>query len=151
MRDSWTPPIIPRRLPGWEGRLARTLESHLDRPFAWGVSDCLTIAADVCMAMTGVDPFPVELRAHYDDERSALALLARLGFDDVSGPLERAFKRIPKARARRGDCGVLADPAGRGRATLIVIGSMAIGRSAAGGLAVVPVLSLDATYAIGAR
>lgn len=48
--------LSPARLPGWETAFVRVMESHMALPFAWGVSDCLIVPADLCQVMTGVDP-----------------------------------------------------------------------------------------------
>lgn len=143
---TWSPRPIPLRKPGWESRFVAALEAQLATPFAWGVSDCLVVPAEICRAMTGVNPFPMRLR-RYRTATGALRLLQGLGFADVRGPLEAAFKPVSKARARRGDCGVRM--AGAGYSTFVVLGNgMAVGKGETGPV-VVPVLSLETTYAVG--
>jgi hypothetical protein len=148
---TWTPPQIPKRRPGWERAFVEEMNRHLAVRFRWGVSDCLTVAADLCEAMTGVDPFPEGLRGSYSTAEAAARELARQGFEDVSKALGSVFTAIPRARARRGDCGTLTSLLD-GRpvvSTFIVLGTgMAIGRQQNGG-ALVAVQQLEATFAIG--
>lgn len=59
---------------GWELALADAVTQHATMPFAWGQSDCLTLVADVALAMTGVDP----LAAHRDVYGSAAAAMRML-------------------------------------------------------------------------
>jgi hypothetical protein len=144
----WTPPAIPPRQRGWETRFAALMEHELAQPFSWGSSDCLTLAADVCEALTGVQPFPLELR-DYDSAAGAATVLVKLGFTSISGPLEAVFQPIPSARARRGDCGVRVSAEGE-LSTFIVLGATAVGRAEGKSRVVVPTLQLAQTFAIGA-
>lgn len=149
---TWSPPVVPARLPGWETAYARVLESHLANAFAWGTSDCLILPADLCLAMTGVEVFPAELR-RYDSEIGALKLLSKLGLGGVEDALRRAFPPVPVARARRGDCGVRTVTID-GRATasaFVVLGNgMAVGKAEGRGKVIVPVFELTSAFAIGA-
>lgn len=45
----------PPRLPQWPHRLHALVLRHQCTPFAWGVHDCLTWAADVALALHGTD------------------------------------------------------------------------------------------------
>lgn len=147
----WTPKPIPGRLPGWDKVLVARLEHILATPFAWGISDCLTSAADVCEAMTGVQPFPKGLR-RYRTAEGAQRLLFKLGFNDVSGPLETIFRPIPQAMARRGDVAVrrIAVHGVETLTTFIVLGNgMAVGKQEGVAHTLLPVLQLDRAYAIG--
>lgn len=146
---TWSPPIIPARRHDWEPHFVAIMERHRAMPFVWGKSDCLIVPADLARAMTGVDPMR-SLRA-YRTEAGAARLLARLGFADVEEALKAVFPRIPKAWARRGDAGVIEQVVDGRRqlATLIVVGTLAIGKAADGGHVAVPRSALRATYAIG--
>ena len=147
---TWSPPTIGLRLPGWESRLVETLQAHLAQPFAWGESDCLIVPADICKAMTGANPFPMRLR-RYRTAAGAQRALLQLGFDTVQGPLEACFKRVPKALARRGDCGVrrISIEGVETLSAMVVLGNgTAVGKGMDGPV-IVPVLGLDRTYAIG--
>jgi hypothetical protein len=141
---NWTTPL--ERTTGWESRFVETVERHMASPFEWGVSDCLTVVADVCDAICGRDPMPARLR-HYRDEGAAMALMAALGFAGVTEALVAVFPEIGLRRARRGDCGVL-EASALGPACFIVLGANAVGKGAAGPI-YVPVTRLARTFAIG--
>jgi hypothetical protein len=142
---NWTTPLV--RTLGWEPRFVAAVEGHMARPFEWGVSDCLTVVADVCDAICGRDPMPARLR-HYRDERAAMALLASLGFPGVTEALAAVFPEIGRSKARRGDCGVL-EASALGPACFIILGANAVGKGLAGPV-YVPVTRLALTFAIGA-
>lgn len=150
-RPNWTPPTIPTRKSGWDAAFIETIQHHVAAPFAYGASDCLLMAGDVCRAMTGVDPMR-GLR-HYRTEVGALRLLARLGFGDVEDALAAVFPRLAgAAQAMRGDAGVVVrlvdgQPV---KSTVIVLDHRAFGKHALGPLTV-PTLTLSAVFAIGAR
>lgn len=147
--STWTSPA--RRRPGWEQGYAETLQHHLGQPFAYGVSDCLILPADLCDAMCGRNPLPSRMR-RYRTELGAAKLMRALGLADVRDALAAVFPEVSKLKARRGDCGVLAqivedEPV---LATMIVLGDgSAIGKSEHG-IARVPVDRLLITFAIGA-
>lgn len=146
----WTPPAIPARKPGWERSYVEVLERHMAAPFTWGSSDCLVVPADLCKAMTGVDPMK-GLR-HYGTEFGAMKVLARIGCASVEDALARAFPSVPVLLARRGDCGVLAQTVD-GKpwlSTLIVMGDRAVGKGPDGPVSV-PTHRLKSAFMIGAR
>lgn len=145
----WTPPAIPARRPGWEHGYAETLQRHVDRAFEWGVSDCLIVPADLCLAMTGVDPMR-RLR-RYRGEIGAMRLMARLGYRTVEDALAAVFADVHPLRARRGDCGVLLQSVDGQPwlSTLIVMGDRAVGKGPRGPV-VVATGALKRTFAIGA-
>lgn len=58
--------------------LAGEIEARAAVPFSWGRQDCCTLAADLVLAMTGLDPIAA-WRGLYDDEAAAEALLAEAG------------------------------------------------------------------------
>jgi len=145
---NWTTPL--RREAGWERAFAETLARHNALPFEWGVSDCVTVVADLCEAMCGRNPLPMRLR-RYRTELGAAKMLLSLGFADVEQALTGTFPIIPRMRARRGDCGVIAQETAGGvqLACLVVIGVNAVGKGP-GGPIIVPVSRLKTTFAIGA-
>jgi hypothetical protein len=146
---TWKTPA--ERQPEWERSYVAVMERHMAQPFAWGVSDCLIVPADLCAEMCGRNPLPAKLR-RYRTEAAAMKLLLSLGFHDVEEALAQVFPPIPLLRARRGDCGVLEQTV-NGKpwlATLIVMGDgSAVGKGIAG-LVRVPVHKLKSTFAIGA-
>lgn len=130
------------------------LQRHMAQPLSWGISDCLTVPADLCEAMTGVRILPPHLR-RYRTEIGAMRLLKRAGFNDVEEALNAAFTRLDgTAQARRFDAGVVErkDEAGRSVLATVIIfqAGQAIGRDGAGTV-LVPQLTLRSAFAIGAR
>ncbi|HTN63522.1 MAG TPA: hypothetical protein VL147_18535, partial [Devosia sp.] len=110
---------------------------------------CLIVPADLCRAMTGTDPMRGLRR--YGTEAGAMKVLLRLGFRSVEDALAVVFAPIDPLRARRGDCGVLAQMQD-GRpwlSTLIVMGDRAVGKGPRGPM-IVATSSLKRTFAIGA-
>lgn len=97
---------------GWERRLADAIEAARARPFAWGVHDCATWAADVRRAITG-DDLADAWRGRYRTAAGAARLLRRLGFGSlIEAATARLGPPLPSVlMARRGD--VLADPGAR--------------------------------------
>lgn len=152
MSAIWTPPAIGPRLHAWERAALAVLSHHLRQPFAWGVSDCLTVPADLAEAMCGVVVLPAHLR-RYRSAEGAQKLLFKCGFADVEEALAAVFPRIPSARAMRFDAGVLERRLdGRPVLSTVIVssGGQALGRDETGPIAA-PVLGLRATFSIGAR
>ena len=99
-------PVSPRRrVADWPERLAGLVEGRMLSPFAWGLQDCVTLAADAVAALTDVDPL-ASLRGTYATEAEAEAIIAR------DGNLYRLVCRLwaeaglpqcPPALAQRGD------------------------------------------------
>ncbi|MQT13635.1 DUF6950 family protein [Segnochrobactrum spirostomi] len=71
-------------------------------PFAWGVADCVTWAADCALALTGVDPI-ADIRGTYTTERGAQRILVKRGWGDVAGLAASIYDEIPVAMAHAGD------------------------------------------------
>jgi len=147
---TWKTPLVRRQ--GWENAFVETVEGHMAQPFAWGVSDCLIVPADLCASMCGRNPLPARLR-RYRTERGAMKLMLALGFHDVEQALSSTLPPVPALLARRGDCGVLEQIVD-GKpwlSTLIVLGDgSAIGKGPSGPMRV-PVHRLKTTFAIGSR
>lgn len=145
----WKPPAIPARKPGWEHAYAETLQQLADTPFQWGGADCLTRVADLCAAMTDVNPLPKSLR-RYRTERGAARLLTKLGYGSIEDALAATFPEIARAKARRGDCGVGEVRVGGEMmlSTFIVMGTNAIGSNERGPV-VVATLALKRTFQVG--
>ena len=146
---NWTIPA--ERQKGWELAYVETVQRHMAAPFEWGVSDCLIVPADLCLAMCGRNPLPEKLR-RYRTEHAAMKLMLSLGFRDVERALSAVFPSIPKAQARRGDCGVLEQVVD-GKpwlAPLIVLHDWSAVGKGPNGPVRVPVDRLRSTFAIGA-
>lgn len=92
--------ILPR-LPDWDLRLVRALEST--PPFRWGVADCCRFASRVVGEMTGLDPLAAEFDGRYATAEEADVIiragggLAALITAVAGAPLSSL------AKARRGD------------------------------------------------
>lgn len=98
------------RLQNWQVRFEAFVASRRSTPFAWGVNDCATFAADCVQALTGVDPAPAGLRAHRT-QKQALRALKRHG--GLAGIATAALQQpIHPLRATVGDV-VLAQSGGR--------------------------------------
>ena len=122
----------------------------MSAPFAWGVSDCLIVPADLCLAMTGVDP--MKRMRRYSSEVGAMKLLLKTGCADVEAALALAFRPVPPAYARRGDCGVF-EQTFDGKpwlTTFVIMGDRAVAKGPDGAM-FVPIHKLKSTFAIGAR
>lgn len=118
--------IRPRRVKGWEGRLAAAFEAAGERDFAYGRFDCLLFVAECVEATTGVD-LAAELRGSYEGREGALEVLrglARLPQADMDRALEGTVTRflgqpVAPGFARRGDV-VTVDSGGHGLAAAVV-------------------------------
>ena len=86
------------------------IEQATLKPFAWGVHDCCLFAADVVLAMTGID-YASGFRGVYNTKAGAMALLGMRTLHDVLK--ERLGEPIPWQFAQRGDV-VLVTVAGAG-------------------------------------
>lgn len=87
------------RLPDWGQRFDAALLEHMGTSFEWGRHDCALFAADMVLAVTGVDP-AADLRGH-TSARQALRVLRSHG-----GPAALASRLLgPSAPAREAVCG----------------------------------------------
>lgn len=146
---TWSPPTIPARLAGWEHAYASMVERLAATPFEWGAADCVARVLDLCEVMTGVNPLPASQR-RYKTANGAALRLARLGFSDLDAALGSVFPAVPKARARRGDCGI-GDVRIGGQSVevaFIVMGANALASNERGPV-VVQTMQLRKTFAIG--
>lgn len=140
---------IPRptsRVDGWEHALLAVIAEYDAKPFAWGTADCLTLVADSCMAVTGMDPL-LPVRGEYSSAEEASQLMAARGCADVLGALGQVFEQCPPAMARRGDVGVLKHPT-LGYAAVVVAGPYVVGRHERGSFKV-PLLKMVAAFKVG--
>lgn len=104
------------RREGWERALAEAIEAARHRPFAWGVHDCATWAADVRRAMTGSDA-AARWRGRYHTARGAARTIRLTG---AASLVEAAGRELgsPLASpllAQRGD--IVSDGAALGVCT----------------------------------
>lgn len=118
--------LHPPRHAGWEMAFVDAVAAHQAAPFGFGTSDCLTLVADVDLAMTGHDPLAGR-RGSYDSAAGAAALLAEMGFADVGAALAATYPEVAPAEARRGDAGVV-DSDGT-LAAVVVMGDRVMGKA----------------------
>jgi len=90
------------RLKGWEQRLHKVTVAALMNPFVRGQNDCCTFAADVILALTGVDHVS-EFRGTYSDKRGAYKVLSELDCRDVDDLADRYLPNIEVSELQRGD------------------------------------------------
>ena len=100
----------------WPERLDEALQRAARLPFAWGRHDCCLFAADVCRAITGLDP-AADLRGRYGTVLEAFKLLDKRFCGGVAQAAEALAARAgwPEVRpgfARRGDVALVMDDEG---------------------------------------
>jgi hypothetical protein len=109
---------MPARRDNWPDLLANFIEQKRDQPFAWGVNDCCTFAADWVQLCTGVD-YAQAWRGRYSSALGAVRVL------DEAGGVEAlvdalGLHRVEPQLAGRGD--IVAQQAGRGVTLGICLG-----------------------------
>lgn len=131
------------RSEGWETRLAEELAAAVDRPFEYGVFDCLTWAFGVRAALTGQDDRPLWL-GRYSTERGAARVLKSEGLqslEEVGHRLLGSALRSPLF-ARRGDIAF-------GGAFGIVTGETFVWPAEARGLMALPLADARVAWRVG--
>lgn len=91
------------RITTWQSALRDCVADRYHRPFAWGVHDCCTFAADCVAAVTGADPMR-DLRGLYDDAISAARITRVLALDGLLAA--RLGPEITPLLAQTGDVGL---------------------------------------------
>jgi hypothetical protein len=99
------------------------LVDRAQAPFAWGVNDCATFAADGIKAITGID-IAEDFRGKYEDEASAMAAIRNIcalpeGLKPTAADAaaycarKHGLKEWPRALcAQRGDLVIFRAPTG---------------------------------------
>lgn len=92
------------RVQGWPERLAEFLAERTPRPFEWGEQDCVSLAADAAVVLTGRDPLAT-YRGQYADEAEAYRIVGEDGLAAFVGRLMAEFgaPECPVSLAQRGD------------------------------------------------
>lgn len=134
------------RFADWPERLAAFLAERTHTPFQLGVNDCVTVAGDAVLRMTGRDPMAA-FRGAYRTEQEAEAIMGAGGMEPVLSAAMEAFgaPRCPISFAQRGDWALLL--IGNQLICGIVTGDR-IAAPAAHGLVYVPPRCAVATWAI---
>lgn len=117
------------RLPDWPTRLAQACEAARDRPLHWGRCDCVTFAADIVLAITGIDPL-ADLRGLWRSAGGAHRLLSRLGGLEAAVRWRIGAPLAGPGLAWRGDVVLVLAPAGP--ALTVCVGDRLLGPGVAG-------------------
>ncbi len=132
------------RLVNWEARLFDAIKRHADRPFCWGTSDCVSLAADAVEAQSGVDPM-AGFRGRYTTEIGAKRILAKESLKGLSGVLDGLFPSVDVNHAQRGDLGLVEYDGAN--CCVVVMGAHAVGKSISGRL-LLPVQLIKQAYKV---
>ncbi|QBQ72940.1 hypothetical protein QJV43_gp24 [Serratia phage Serbin] len=95
----------------WQDKLLEQVVLREKVKFEWGKHDCCLFAADVVMAMTGVD-YASEFRGKYSTEIGAKRLLAKANEDGLTGVLDGKFAQVDLPYVQRGDLVMVQTDAG---------------------------------------
>ncbi len=99
----------PRRVEGWESRLAEFAKAASGRPFQYGSFDCCSMPCEAASKITGIDPW-VHFRGRYKTERGAARVIRRAGgFVQMIENIMTEYPEVPVSFARRGDILLVAD------------------------------------------
>lgn len=92
------------RLPGWPERLAEFFAARQSVPFEWGKQDCMTLAADAVVILTGRDPI-ARWRGAYGTEAEGDAIVGEAGLLPFVERMMADFgaPACPVPLAQRGD------------------------------------------------
>lgn len=100
---------------------------------------------DVCLAITGVDPYAAE-RGRYSTAGGALKRFKRRGFLWLDDAYSAVFPDMPRALARRGDIGLVETT--DGDCSVVIMGTHAFGKSPTGNIRV-PVAHVRKAFKVG--
>ena len=117
------------RLIGWEESLLDVIALHERAPFVYGGSDCFSMCMDDVVALIGNEPWG-EFRGKYDSAMGAAKILLSQGFKSLEDAFAAKFERVPNARARRGDLGIVESNGEK--IGVIVLGQTVVGKSPSG-------------------
>ena len=91
------------RIEAWSSALNATIAAWRGRTFAWGTDDCVHLAGDCVLAVTGLDPL-TDLRGTYTSERGAWRALKRAGYATLAEAVDRRVgNACAPGFAHRGD------------------------------------------------
>ncbi len=95
-----------KRRQDWPQQLHTFIDERLDRPFEWGIQDCVLFAADGILRMTDEDIL-AGLRGQWTTAKEATDMLA--GYGGMEGAGDRFFERVSVQDVQRGDLGLMTD------------------------------------------
>lgn len=135
-----------RRAEGWPERLAEFLAERADVPFEWGSQDCVTVAADACVVLTGRDPIAA-YRGLYSSEEGGDAIVGEQGLQAFLARLMAEFgaPECSPSLAQRGDWAMVT--VGNQLITGVVVGAT-VAAPGLRGLAHVPLRRAVCAWAI---
>lgn len=134
------------RLQGWPERLAEFFAARQSVPFEWGAQDCVSLASDAALAITGRDPLH-RWRGRYASEAEADAIVGEAGLLPFVATLMVDFgaPECPVHLAQRGDWAMVT--VGNQLVTGVVTGAF-VAAPGARRLAHVPLRRAVAAWAI---
>lgn len=102
------------RIPGWEARLAETIEAARYEPYALGKHDCFRLACSVVQALTAADLWP-QWAGRYATKREALRRIAEFNAGGFTAAAVQLFGAdpVPMNHAHRGDLAEYSDEKGQ--------------------------------------
>lgn len=113
----------------WQQRLFAEIERHARQPFAYGVSDCWTLANGAVREITGK---PLIAGIRYKSETGARRVLRKRGVDDVAGLVATVgLHEVAPVLAQRGDLGVTEGANGE-PALVVNVGARWVGKTETG-------------------
>ncbi len=123
------------RCEDWPERLIDEINAAREKPFAWGMHDCVLFTADCIHSMTGTDPM-ADIRGSYDTEFGAARVLHEHGYRSIGDAITGHFhleQRDTTSTAQRGDVLLYDGAVG------ICIGDVGVFLSREGGLTHIPI------------
>ena len=111
------------RTQDWAERLHAAVTAEIERPFAWGDADCITLARAAMKACRGPTwEFPVSTT--WKTEAGAAKVIARLSNGRGLAEVFAGYcEEVPPVMAQRGDIGILKN------AALVCVGNGFVGKS----------------------
>lgn len=93
----------------WEQKLFAYTSGVLQKPFEWGVHDCVLFAADCIEAMTGED-LAAEYRGTYSTSQGAAKIVHSAGVESLGDFLAMYLPETPVPFLQRGDIALCDGP-----------------------------------------
>lgn len=138
--------VMLPRLPDWRPRLDSVISVANRRPWQWGVHDCLAVAAEAVLAVTGSDLFE-PFRGKYATEAQATTLVPDVAAFMADTAQAQGWPQIPPCEALDGDLALFQAPGGRALVA-VVYGRLAFPDEPAG-LRTLPRAAAATIWAVG--
>jgi len=138
-----------KRLPDWEVLLMTFARSEVGRPFAWGETNCVSLALRALDVQYGTS-LHVKYSHFMSSEKRAMAFVAKQGIDSlVHRFCLNGFSVIPKNFEQVGDVQFGEMPGNIGSA--VILGRQHLSSTAVGGVQLFDGRLLNSSITIGAR